>query len=113
MADFGIDVASSGEFAVVTVTGQVDLESAPRLRSCLLDLVADGQVRIVVDLAGTEFLDSTGLGALVAGLKRVRLRQGEMRLVVARPSVRKVFEITSLDRVFAIHETLDGALGHD
>jgi anti-sigma B factor antagonist len=111
MADFGIDVANTGGFAVVTVTGQVDLESAPRLRACLLDLASDGQVRIIVDLAGTEFLDSTGLGAIVAGLKRVRLRHGEIRLVVARPSVRKVFEITRLDRVFPIHESLDAALG--
>jgi anti-sigma B factor antagonist len=109
MGDF-IDVGDRDGFAVVTISGQVDLASAPGLRACLLDLASDGKVRIVVDLSTTEFLDSTGLGALVAGLKRVRLRGGEMRLVVPTPSVRKVFEITSLDRVFPLFDDLTAAL---
>jgi anti-sigma B factor antagonist len=110
MADFNIEVGDRGGFATVTVGGQVDLETAPQLRACLLDLATEGKVRILVDLTGTDFLDSTGLGALVAGLKRVRLRDGEIRLVIVSRSVRKVFEITSLDRVFPIFEDLDGAL---
>ena len=65
----------------------------------------------MTDLSRTEFLDSTGLGALVGALKRLRAKDGEMRLVCPEGHVRKVFTITSLDRVFRIHDSLDQALG--
>ena len=110
MADFGIDVDEREGATVVTVVGSVDLTTAPELRERLLDLITEGHVRIVTDLTGTDFLDSTGLGALVGALKRLRTKEGEMRLVCADGPVRKVFSITSLDRVFPIHETLDDAL---
>jgi anti-sigma B factor antagonist len=110
MAEFGIQVAEHGGTTVLTVVGSVDLTTAPELRERLLDLITEGHTKIVTDLTGTDFLDSTGLGALVGALKRLRTKDGEMTLVVADGPVRKVFSITSLDRVFPIHDTLDDAL---
>ena len=111
MSDLTLDVKEESGVAVLHVIGSVDLTTAPALRGRLLDLIADGHTCIVTDLSETDFLDSTGLGALVGALKRLRTRDGEMRLVCAEGQVRKAFAITRLDRVFPIHDTLDAALG--
>lgn len=109
MNGFGIDVQQRDGCAVLSVSGEVDLATAPQLRQQLVDLVTDGHRRIVVDLSGTDFLDSTGLGALVAGLKRLRAHDGEMRVVCTTPRVRKVFELTHVDRVLPLFESVDEA----
>ena len=108
--DLGIDVSDRDGTAVLTVKGEVDVATAPRLREHVIDLVADGHRRIVVDIEGVEFLDSTGLGVLVGALKRVRSHGGELELVCTRPRILKVFEVTGLDRVFAIHASVDEAV---
>lgn len=106
---FGIDVQQRDGCAVLSVSGEVDLATAPQLRQQLVDLVADGHRLIVVDMTGTEFLDSTGLGALVVGLKRLRAHDGEMRVVCTTARVRKVFELTHVDRVLPLFESVDEA----
>ena len=106
---FGLRTSRQGDCAVLSVDGEVDLATAPRLREALTSLVTEGNLRVVVDLSGTDFLDSTGLGALVTGLKRVRAKGGEMRVVCTSERVAKVFEITSLDRVLPLYESLDQA----
>ena len=96
--------------AILAISGSVDLTTAPSLRDRLAELIDDGRLCIIIDLTGTDFLDSTGLGALVAALKRLRMKSGEIRVVCAAGHVRKVFEITSLDRVFPLHDTVEAAL---
>lgn len=108
--DLGLDVSQRDGWAVLGVSGEVDVATAPRLREKLIGLVTDGQYRIVVDLEGVEFLDSTGLGILVGALKRVRTHEGELALVCTQPRVLKVFEITNLTKVFPIHTTVDEAV---
>ena len=109
MDDFGIDVAERNGCTVVAVKGEVDLATAPTLKNRLLDLVADGVTEIVVDLSNTEFLDSTGLGAVVAAYKRVRAHEGHLRLVATSARVKRVFEITNLDRVVPIYGSIEEA----
>ncbi|CAN5527099.1 anti-sigma factor antagonist BldG [soil metagenome] len=108
--DLGLDVVARGEWAVVVVTGEVDVATAPRLREQLVGLVTEGNHRIVVDLEGVDFLDSTGLGVLVGALKRVRTHDGELALVCTQSRILKVFEITGLTKVFPIHGTVDEAV---
>jgi anti-sigma B factor antagonist len=96
--------------AVLAVHGEADLHSAPELKERLRAAV-DGDVTVVVvDLTETEFLDSTSLGVLLGATKRLRERNGEIRLVVSRPELRRIFEITLLDRVFPLHDTREQAL---
>ena len=109
MDEFAIDVADRDGCTVVSVRGEVDLATAPSLKNRLLELVADGATNIVVDLSNTDFLDSTGLGAVVAAYKRVRAHDGHLKLVATSARVRRVFEITNLDRVVPICATLDEA----
>ncbi|MCC2320600.1 STAS domain-containing protein [Cellulomonas xiejunii] len=99
-----------GARTVVRVAGEVDVASADRLRERLAVLLSQGRTDLVVDLTGVTFLDSTGLGLLVGTLKRVRLAGGRLELVVDSERLLKVFRITGLTQVFAIHDTLDGAL---
>jgi anti-sigma B factor antagonist len=95
-----------GDWMVVYLQGEVDLASAPQLRRGIYELIDNGSQRIAVDLTGVEFMDSTGLGVLIGALKRVREGGGALVLAGIRPAVSRVFEITGLDRIFTIHESL-------
>lgn len=109
--DLRLDVTDREGWAVLAVGGEIDVATAPRLREQLIALVNDGKHRIVVDLGAVEFLDSTGLGVLVGALKRVRTHDGDLALVCDEPRILKVFEITGLTKVFAMYDTVDGAVG--
>jgi anti-sigma B factor antagonist len=94
---------------LLVVKGEVDVYTAPRLRETIVELVSEGKKQIVIDLEGVEFLDSTGLGVLVGGLKRVRSHDGELSLVCTQTRILKVFEITGLTKVFPIFDSVDAA----
>lgn len=111
--DLGLDVVERNGSAVLAVRGEVDVYTAPQLREKLIELVDQGRRKIVVDLEGVEFLDSTGLGVLVGGLKRVRSHDGDLVLVCTQRRILKVLEITGLTKVFGIHDSVDAAVGGD
>jgi len=95
---------------VVAVGGEIDVYTAPKLRDKITELVAAGVYDIVVDMGAVEFLDSTGLGVLVGGLKKVRAHDGSLQLVCSQERLLKIFRITGLAKVFVIHESADQAL---
>ena len=95
---------------VVDVEGEIDISTAPRLRDLLIDLVSQGSYQLIVNLDKVGFLDSTGLGVLVGGLKRVRAHDGSLDLVCTRERILKIFRITGLTKVFGIYETVDQAI---
>ena len=106
---FRIDVEQLSSSAVVTVGGDVDLHSAPLLRD-ELTLLADADVgQIVLDLSDATFLDSMALGVILAAKKRLTAQHGRLELVVPAPEIRRIFEITMLDRVFDLHESQEEA----
>jgi anti-sigma B factor antagonist len=110
LMELGLTVDDSRTpFTVLAVSGEVDVYTAPRLRERLVDLVSQGHRQIVVDLEGVDFLDSTGLGVLVGGLKRLRSHGGDLSLVCTQARILKVFEITGLTTVFSIADTVDAA----
>lgn len=105
------ELEGSGEgWAVAHVAGELDVATAPRLREELVALLTDGRCHLVLDLGGVAFIDSTGLGVIVGLLKRARSLGGDLRLVCTNPSVRRVFEITALDRTMPLSDTVDAAL---
>lgn len=109
MIELGLELSERDGWVVLAVSGEVDVATAPRLREKLVGLVGEGRSRIVVDLEKVDFIDSTGLGVLVGALKRVRTNDGDLALVCTGPRILKVFEITGLTKVFAIHRTVDEA----
>jgi anti-sigma B factor antagonist len=110
--ELGLEVDDSrSPYTVLAVKGDVDVYTAPRLREKLVELVSAGARLIVVDLGGVEFIDSTGLGVLVGGLKRARSHDGDLGLVCTTPRILKVLELTRLTQVFQISESVDQATG--
>ncbi len=97
-------------WTVLTVAGELDVAGAPDLRQHVMTAVRTGTHRLVLDLTGVDFIDSFGLGVLVGALKRVRLLDGDLRLVVPEPRVRRVLEVCDLDRVFTLYATVDDAV---
>jgi anti-sigma B factor antagonist len=95
---------------VISLTGEVDLYTAPEFKQQLLDVISEGGKDVVVDFSDTTFIDSTTLGVLVGGVKRLRTQEGRLSLVCSDRNITKIFEITGLDRVFAIYPTRDEAL---
>jgi anti-sigma B factor antagonist len=108
--DLTLNTRTEGQHTVLAVAGEVDVYTAPALRDRIADLLDKGQQRLVIDLGGVEFLDSTGLGVLVAGLNRAREVGGSLSLVCPQERVLKLFRITGLDEVFTVHSTVDEAL---
>jgi anti-sigma B factor antagonist len=96
--------------ADIDVRGQIDIYTAPRLRELLINLVSRGSYQLVVNLDKVGFLDSTGLGVLVGGLRRVRAHDGSLDLVCTQQPILKIFRITGLTEVFGIYETVDQAI---
>jgi anti-sigma B factor antagonist len=95
---------------VISLTGEVDLYTAPEFQQQLLDVISEGGEDVVVDFSDTTFIDSTTLGVLVGGVKRLRAQDGRLSLVCSDRNITKIFEITGLDRVFTIYPTRDEAL---
>lgn len=108
--DLSVTTTRRDDVSVVTVNGEVDVYSAAQLRQTLDEEIAAGHNRLVVDLDGVAFLDSTGLGVLVGRLKLVRNSSGWLRIVCSSERILRVFRITGLDKVFGIHPNLDEAL---
>jgi anti-sigma B factor antagonist len=93
-------------FTVIEVGGEIDVYTAPKLREKLISLVEAGSYQLIVDMEGVEFLDSTGLGVLVGGLKRVRAHDGWTDLVCTQSRILRIFRITGLNKVFNIYDSV-------
>lgn len=108
MIEFAVGTTSGG-VGVVTPKGRLNMASAKGLKEVLDRMVAEGTSRIVVDLAETTFLDSSGLGALIAGLKSARQAGGDLRVARPTEAVTTVFKLTNLDRVLRPRDSVEGA----
>src|SRR5271156_6780483 len=97
---FGIDQRDHDGVPVIVVSGEIDLATAPELRTRIQRELAAGHPRIIIDLLGVSFLDSTALGVMVGGLKQCRAAGGDLELLVAEARILKIFDITGLSEVF-------------
>jgi anti-sigma B factor antagonist len=95
---------------MISLAGEVDLYTAPEFKQQLLEVIGQGGRNVIVDFTDTTFIDSTTLGVLVGGVKRLRTNDGQLSLICSDRNITKIFEITGLDRVFTIHPSRDEAL---
>ena len=100
----------SDDAYVISLSGEVDLYTSPEFKQQLLDVIGKGAKEVVVDFSNTTFIDSTTLGVLVGGVKRLRTNDGQLSLVCSDRNITKIFEITGLDKVFEIYTTRDEAI---
>ncbi len=108
--DLKIAVEEKDDAMVLRLDGEVDVYTAPKLKSRLIDLVDQGKFKIVVDLEKVAFMDSSGLGVLVGGLKRVRSHDGSISLICSQENILKIFRITGLVKIFPIFDNEGQAL---
>jgi anti-sigma B factor antagonist len=106
------DYTTEDGLTVVTVMGEIDVYSAPALREKFIGLVEQAKYFLIVDLERVQFLDSTGLGVLIGGLRRVRARDGFLDLVCTQPRMLRIFRITGLSKIFDIYNSVEEALRH-
>jgi anti-sigma B factor antagonist len=108
--NFNISARSlNASIPLIEMDGEVDVYTAPQLKQQMISLLEEGHNEMVVDLSKVEYLDSTALGVLIGGLKRVREREGNLSLICPSPRIRRVFEITGLDKIFDIYNSEDEA----
>jgi anti-sigma B factor antagonist len=105
-----IHTEHDGDAMVYRLRGSLDLATAPSLRAALIEAANAGMHDIVVDLTNVEFLDSTGLGALIGGHRRALEHGGRVRLIVHDGAIQRLLTITGLMSIFAVYGTLDAAL---
>jgi anti-sigma B factor antagonist len=111
MCEFHMDtVGPIGDCAVIQVTGEIDVYTAPLLRDQIRELSAKGAAHLIADLGRVDFLDSTGLGALVGGLKRLREAGGSLALVISTPRILRIFQITGLTKALAAQRSVADAI---
>jgi anti-sigma B factor antagonist len=108
--DLSLETRNEGGHTIIEVGGEIDVYTAPKLRDKITELVGNGNYNLVIDREKVDFLDSTGLGVLVGGLKKVRAHDGSMRLICNQERLLKIFRITGLAKVFAIHGSQADAL---
>jgi anti-sigma B factor antagonist len=96
--------------AVVDVQGDIDLQSAPLLRQALLDCAEQGDQRVILNLAEVAFLDSTGLSAIIAGLRAMESRQGSLMLAGIAPQVQRLLDLTHLSEEFQVFTSVQEAI---
>jgi anti-sigma B factor antagonist len=104
------DEAVNDQTHVIELAGEVDLYTAPEFKERMVQVIEEGKKHVVVDLSKATFIDSTTLGVLVGGVKRLRPEGGSLTLVCTDQNICKIFEITGLDRVFTIHGSRGEAL---
>lgn len=99
--DFAVSVMAAEEATIIEVHGDLDCYTAPRLRAVLVEL-ADGPRTVILDVARTEFIDSTGLGVLVGGVKRLRQLGGDLVVRSPSPMTARLFEVTGVHKLFRV-----------
>lgn len=98
-----IEVSQTGGVTLVVPKGDLDMGTADQMKRMLTDLIEKGQAKLVMDLTGVAYVDSSGLGALVAAMKQARAAGGNLKLCGLQEDVRSIFEMTRLIKVMAVH----------
>lgn len=105
-----IDTHHREGFTVLRPQGEIDCVTGPALKECITETLVGGEVHVVVDLCDVDFIESTGLGALVGGRRRAQAVNGSLSLVCVEDHLLQVLRITGLDKVFAIFDTVEAAV---
>jgi anti-sigma B factor antagonist len=101
---------AQGDTYVVDLNGEIDVYTSPKVKDAIGDLIDKGHYNLVINLEKVRYIDSTGLGVLIGGLKRVREHGGTVNLVCTNPQIKKIFDITGLVKIFGIYDDEDAAM---
>jgi anti-sigma B factor antagonist len=98
-----VSTRSQGSRTIMSLGGEIDLYTAPRLHGELVSLLSgESPVQVIVDMSGVEFCDSTGMNVLLAAHRKAREQGGDLELAAPRPAIRKILQVTGLESVFTV-----------
>jgi len=97
---------------VLDISGEVDVLTAPLLKDAIIGQVTKGASQIIINLEAVDYLDSTGLGTLIGGLKRTREAKTRLSIAGMNSRIRRLFDITGIDKIFVIHDTVADAVAY-
>ena len=103
-ADLEMKIRKVDNVPVVDLAGDVDAFTCLKLREAIVDLVNEGESKVVIGMSNVKYIDSSGLGTLVGGLRRVSEKKGGLAISGATPQIKKVMNITGLNKVFQLFE---------
>ena len=106
--DIKVDIRQtngSPSVSVVDLNGEIDVYTSPKVKDAIAELIDKGHYALVINLENVRYIDSTGLGVLIGGLKRVREHSGTVNLVCTNPQIKKIFDITGLSKIFGIFDS--------
>lgn len=109
--DLNITTERDGDVCLISVQGEIDVYTSSTLKDAIISAIEQGCINLIVDIDAVGFIDSSGLGVLVSGLRRVKENSGSMRIVCTKENVLKIFRITGLDRVFPVFTSAEEASG--
>jgi len=101
----GITEQFHDNWLLLQINGEIDMATGPELRQRIVQYVQEGHVNIIVDLAEVDFIDSTGLGVLIGGLKRTRSNGGDLQCIGLSEPLKEMFKLTGLDAVLIEKDT--------
>ena len=101
----GIKEPFRDNWVILQINGEIDMATGPELRQRIVQYVQEGHVHIVIDLTEVDFIDSTGLGVLIGGLKRTRSHGGDLQCIGLSESLKEMFKLTGLDAVLTEKDT--------
>ena len=104
-----IHVTQRHGYTILSPQGEIDFATGPQLKDAITERLVAGDVNLVMDLQAVDFIESTGLGALIGGRRRAHALKGSLRLVCTEEQLLKIFRITGLDKVFAIYDSVEQA----
>lgn len=105
-----INIKEEASITIIELAGEVDAQRSPEIKNKIKDLISEGKSRIVIDLGAVKYMDSSGLGVLVSGLKATRKENGDLKLATLQTEVQNIFELTQLNKVFEIFENQTDAV---
>ncbi len=111
--DIAVNVRSApgrDDMRVVDLNGEIDVYTSPKVKEAITELIDQGHYALIINLENVRYIDSTGLGVLIGGLKRVREHSGTVNLICTNPQIKKIFDITGLVKIFGIYDSEAAAI---
>jgi len=105
----GFKTTSEGDFTIITLAGEIDLQTSPEARELILQTLKNKQ-HVLVEMAEVEYIDSSGIASLVEGFQDAKSRKLHFGLVNISASTRQVLALARLDKIFPIFDTVDDAM---
>jgi len=108
--DLDVRIHRNSDIPVVGLSGDIDSYTCSKLGKAIVNLITDGDLHVVIDMSEVKYIDSSGLGTLVGGLRRVHEQNGNLAITNPSPQIRRIMNLTGLNKVFTLYDNESEAI---